>query len=71
MKLRNNIHIVKIWFLANAVAALFPPVHWVVNDLNAYILGLPASLLYFLVVSFSIMLSIIYAYRTDVATGNI
>lgn len=68
MKINNNI--VKIWFIANVVVALFPPIYWAISNHNTYIVGIPVSLLYFLVISISIMLSIIYAYRTDVATGN-
>jgi hypothetical protein len=70
MQLNHNIQIVKIWFIVNAVVALFPPIYWMISDGNVHVFGVPASLLYFLAVSFSIMLSIIYAYCTDVSTGN-
>lgn len=62
--------LVKIWFIVNAVVALFPPIYWAISNHNAYIFGVPASLLYFTTISLSIMLSIIYAYYTDVSTGN-
>ena len=67
----NHTKIVKIWFIVNATVALFPPIYWAVSNHNAYILGVPVSLLYFMTISFSIMLSIIYAYYTDVSTGNL
>ncbi len=70
MQLSHNIHIVKIWFIVNATVALFPPIYWMISDHNDYILGVPASLLYFMTISLSIMPSIIYAYCTDVSMGN-
>ena len=51
-----------IWFKLNAVLALLPPVHWAVTAYSRPILGLGATLIYFLVLCTSIALSVIFTF---------
>ena len=58
-------HLARAWFLANALVALLPPVHWAVGSGTHSWLGLPLALVYFLGVSLSLTLNIVYAYWYD------
>lgn len=57
------------WFLLDAVLVLTPSLHWAVTG-QAWVLGLPAAIFYFLSVALFICASLIAAYRAEVAAGN-
>lgn len=56
----NHRLITRIWFLMNAVATLFPPIYLVLDEKYS-VAGLPLTLVYFLAVSASCGMSVIYA----------
>lgn len=58
----SHYHIVRTWFLINLLVCLYPPLYWAAGKSQAYVLGLPASLIYFMSISISVTLSILYAY---------
>lgn len=60
----NRMLLIKLWFIADAVLALLPPLYWWVNGQPA-MLGLPATLVYFLLVSICITASVVTAYFLD------
>jgi membrane protein YdbS with pleckstrin-like domain len=70
--MQKNIHfyLVRAWFLSNAVIALLPNIYWAADQYQAAILGMPATLFYFLFVSLSITGSILYAYWSESASGD-
>jgi hypothetical protein len=59
------------WFIANAMLALAPNIHWSVNDTKQDILGIPATLFYFLFVASSITASIVFAYWVENRQGEL
>jgi hypothetical protein len=61
--------LITLWFGINTVIALAPPIYWYVDSVSTPVLGLPATLAYFLIVSFSITASILAAYADDVRKG--
>lgn len=61
---------VGVWFLLNTIAALYPPLYWAAGKTTGPVLGMPVSLVYFLGISLSITLSILYAYRRDIKSGE-
>ena len=58
----SHYHIVRGWFLINLFVCLYPPLYWAVGKSQAFVLGLPASFIYFMSISISVTLSILYAY---------
>jgi hypothetical protein len=70
-KSRGLSTLVKMWFVTDAIVALAPPLYWAAAGMNGPILGVPASLFYFLAVSLCITLSIIVAYLDERITGRI
>jgi hypothetical protein len=66
-----HFYLARIWFVINTVIALSPPLYWSADAYKSlYILGMPATLFYFLVISISITGSILYAYWDDLARGE-
>lgn len=63
-------YLARLWFVANVALALAPPLHWMVEAHETPVLGLPASLFYFLGLGLSIMCSLIYAYWQECANGE-
>jgi hypothetical protein len=63
-------YLVRLWFVANVLLALIPPLHWEIARYERLVLGLPATLFYFLLLSLSITGSIIYAYWKDSTSGE-
>lgn len=70
MNKTKNMYQVGAWFLFNTFIALYPPLYWAVGKNGGLVLGLPASLIYFMGVSISITLSILYAYKQDTKNGE-
>ncbi len=70
MNKTKNTYLVGAWFLFNTFVALYPPLYWSVGESGKLVLGLPISLIYFMGVSISITLSILYAYKQDVKNGE-
>lgn len=61
----------RTWFLINLFIALYPPLYWwAENQRNIFASELPLTLVYFLVISVSITMSIIYAYWVDANSGE-
>ena len=52
---------IRLWFAADALLALLPPLHWVAGG-SAPILGVPRVLLYLFGVSAFVSASIVAAY---------
>jgi hypothetical protein len=71
MQKTKKYFLVGTWFLLNVFVSLYPPLYWAAGKHNELVLGLPASFIYFMVVSISITLSILYAYRQDNANGEL
>lgn len=70
---RNNnkipTHIV-MWFLLDAIVALAPPLYWMVDENRMTpVLGMPASLAYFIFVAVFIALSLVAAYIVEEKQG--
>lgn len=70
MPQRMHYHLVRLWFVSNAVIALAPPIYWSADNYKSLILGIPATLFYFLAVCLSITGSILYAYWQESSTGS-
>jgi hypothetical protein len=59
------------WFVVDWIVALFPPIHWGMAGPLPDILGVPATLAYFLGVSLFIATSILFAYWVDIQRSNL
>ena len=57
------------WFVLDAILALTPPLHWIATG-DAWVLGVPAALFYFIVVALFICASLVAAYWAEAAAGN-
>lgn len=66
-----HVHVVRVWFLLNVFVALYPPLYWAASEHRELLLGLPATFVYFTVVSLSITLSILYAFWQDASSGEL
>ena len=60
-----------LWFVADAVFALAPPLYWAADGQTAPLLGLPGALTYFLAVGTCITASLIAAYLVERSSGEI
>jgi hypothetical protein len=60
---------VSIWFILDAVLALFPPVYWVAGGPTPLIAGIPCSIVYFVLLTAFICGSLIAAYVDDERRG--
>jgi hypothetical protein len=58
-------------FLLDGVLAMFPPVYWAVNEVDGTVLGLPFSVLYFLVVGVLITASVMALYLVEEIRGEV
>lgn len=64
-ELRPLPRLIKLWFVLDALFVLAPPLHWAVTGHPGRVLGLPATLLYFLAVSSFVALSVVAAYLQE------
>ncbi len=71
MHTQLHVYLVRIWFLLNAFAALYPPIYWAVGNSTVMVIGLPISLLYFMGISLSLTLNILYAYWQERTHGEL
>ncbi|HEX2842688.1 hypothetical protein [Hyphomicrobium sp.] len=62
---------ISAWFALDVVVALAPPLYWAVDGKTTPILGLPASVFYFIAVAVFITASIVAAYLTESRNGEI
>lgn len=69
MHQRMHFYLVRLWFVLDAVIALAPPLYWSADNYRAPILGMPATLFYFLIVCLTITGSILYAYWEESSGG--
>lgn len=69
MQRRMHFYLVRLWFVLDAVIALAPPLYWSADNYRTPILRMPATLFYFLIVSFTITGSILYAYWEESSRG--
>jgi hypothetical protein len=60
---------VAIWFVLDAILALFPPIYWVAGGPTPLIAGIPCSVVYFVVLAAFIVGSLIAAYYDDERRG--
>ena len=60
---------VSIWFILDAVLALFPPVYWAAGGPTPLIAGIPCSIVYFVLLTAFICGSLIAAYIDDEKRG--
>lgn len=60
----NHQFLIKAWFSINGIITLFPPFYLVLDE-RIRIGGLPLTLIYFLFVSASCGLSVIYAHHAE------
>lgn len=63
--------IIRGWFAFNAIVSLTPPVYWFASQLQTDLWGMPATVCYFLLISFSITASIVYAYLDQLRNGTL
>jgi putative effector of murein hydrolase len=59
------------WFIADAVVALAPPLYWAFDGDRTEVLGVPASVLYFVAVATCITASIVAAYVAESRSAEI
>lgn len=71
MPLALSTLLIRLWFAVNAILALAPPLHWLFSGQPGEFLGLPSSLLYFLILALSITLNILCAYWDESARGEL
>jgi hypothetical protein len=70
-KRSRHFYLVRVWFAANVLLALCPPLYWAADaHREAAVWGMPVTLFYFLVISISITASILYAYWEESASGE-
>jgi len=60
---------VTIWFVLDAILALFPPVYWVAGGPTPLIAGVPCSIVYFVLLAAFIVGSLLAAYADDEKRG--
>jgi hypothetical protein len=60
---------IAIWFVLDAILALFPPVYWFAGGPTPLIAGIPCSVVYFVVLSAFIVGSLLAAYADDEKRG--
>jgi hypothetical protein len=60
---------ISIWFILDAVLALFPPVYWAAGGPTPLIIGVPCSVVYFVALAAFIVGSLIAAYIDDERRG--
>ncbi len=62
--------IVALWFIADIVLALLPPLYWVASGPSPTVLGLPLSMAYFLLIAVFISASIVVAFIVERREGG-
>ena len=60
-----------VWFLADIILGLLPPLYWAANGPSPAILGLPLSVSYFLLVAIFISASIVVAFSLERREGGL
>lgn len=60
-------HLIPLWFLADVVVALAPPLHWAAGNGKLWFSGLPVSLIYFCGSGAFIAASILFAHWVEAA----
>jgi len=60
---------ISIWFVLDAILALFPPVYWIVGGATPLLFGLPCSVVYYCLLAIFITASIVAAYWDDEKRG--
>lgn len=62
---------VTIWFALDWLVALLPPIHWGLALPLPDLLGVPATLVYFISVAVFIGASVVFAYWVDTRNGYV
>ena len=70
MQQRMHFYLIRLWFVLDAAIALAPQLYWSADNYRTPILGIPATLFYFLIVSLLITGSILYAYWEESSRGE-
>ncbi|AHB47883.1 hypothetical protein W911_05005 [Hyphomicrobium nitrativorans NL23] len=68
---RKRVPWIAAWFFLDAVVALAPPLYWSFDGKQTPILGLPASVFYFVAVATCITASIVAAYLAEARAGDL
>lgn len=68
---RRQSRAIRLWFVFDAVVALAPPLYWTASGRTNALLGLPLAICYFLAVDICIAASIVAAYLSDRARGEV
>jgi len=58
-------------FATEAILAMFPPVHWIVSGTSPQILGVPFSVVYFVLMGALITASVVAIYLVERARGEL
>jgi hypothetical protein len=67
--IRPRSSFVAIWFVLDAILALFPPVYWLAGGPRPLVAGIPCSIVYFVLLSAFIAGSLVAAYADDERRG--
>lgn len=59
-----------IWFAADVVVALLPPLYWAASGPTPTVLGVPMAMAYFLSVAVFISASVVVAFRLERRMGD-
>jgi hypothetical protein len=68
---RRQSRAISLWFAFDAVVALAPPFYWAADGRAGSFFGLPIAICYFLAVDICIAASIVAAYLSDRARGEV
>jgi len=63
--------VVALWFIADIVLALLPPLYWAASGPSPAVFGLPLSVAYFLLIAVFISASIVLAFSLERREGGL
>ncbi len=64
-------HLVTLWFVADMVLALAPPLYWAASGPLPAIFGVPLSMAYFLLIGLFISASVVVAFVAERRAGTL
>jgi hypothetical protein len=71
MCMSNTRRLVTLWFIADMVLALLPPLYWAASGPCPAIFGVPLSMAYFLLIRIFISASIVVAFVAERRDGSL
>ena len=63
--------LITLWFIADVVLALMPPLYWVSSGASPTIVGVPLSMAYFLLIALFISASVVVAFLAERRAGTL